>query len=436
MTDTAATAATMDIVPGAGDVAAETPQHPGVEFTGLRTPLFNLLVKNALLTLFTLGIYRFWARTKVRQYFWNNVKLGGQPFEYLGTGGELFKGFLVVLVILVPLGFVYGLLETLLAGGNPAAVIWLNVAFYAVIGLLIQVAVYRMWRYRLSRTAWRGVRFGLDGSTVAYVRRSVIWGLATLASLGIAVPYARRALMGYRVNNMRFGDRPFSFDDRTPIRPILVPWLVLIGLVIAIFLVPLGIAASSLTPEQLEALRLGGTVNLGGGKLSAHMGLTVLGMPLILLAVVWYRVKEAHVFAGATKFESAEFRSQLRQNSVLWAGFLTVLAFIGFVVALGIFAPFAWGFSDAVVKALFASGLDAQTAGFVSTIGLSIVGLVVFLVFSSIMTTLIFQVMVTRRFCRTLSVSDPRAFDGVAQSADTGPRRGEGLADAFDVGAF
>jgi|TARA_B110000444_G_scaffold5549_1_gene5147 hypothetical protein len=36
--------------------------------------------------------------------------------EYLGTGGELFVGFLIAIVILVPFGAVYSLLQFLMVG--------------------------------------------------------------------------------------------------------------------------------------------------------------------------------------------------------------------------------------------------------------------------------------------------------------------------------
>ena len=39
--------------------------------------LFGLLLKNALLTVITLGFYRFWAKTRLRRYFWSGVHING-----------------------------------------------------------------------------------------------------------------------------------------------------------------------------------------------------------------------------------------------------------------------------------------------------------------------------------------------------------------------
>ncbi|MCH7693127.1 MAG: DUF898 family protein, partial [Proteobacteria bacterium] len=92
----------------------ERRQSPGsagaagpVEFTGRRGPLFKLLVKNAIFKLLTLWIYRFWAKTWIRRYFWNNIRIDGDPLEYTGLPSELFIGFLIILGILVPVGMAF-----------------------------------------------------------------------------------------------------------------------------------------------------------------------------------------------------------------------------------------------------------------------------------------------------------------------------------------
>jgi hypothetical protein len=143
-------------------------QHPPLLFDGPRRPLFWLLLRNFLLTIVTLGIYRFWAKTRVRKFFWQRTKLLDEPLEYLGTGGELFVGFLIAIVVLVPFGAVYSLLQFLMVGMEGALPIIIQVVYYTIIAFLIPVAIYRMRRYRLTRTAWRGVRFGLDGSALRY----------------------------------------------------------------------------------------------------------------------------------------------------------------------------------------------------------------------------------------------------------------------------
>src|SRR5689334_24469331 len=63
--------------------------------------LFVLWIKVLLLGIVTLGIYsRFWGKTRFRRYFWNHTSLLDERFEYDGTGGELFRRFLLAIFVL------------------------------------------------------------------------------------------------------------------------------------------------------------------------------------------------------------------------------------------------------------------------------------------------------------------------------------------------
>ena len=62
--------------------------------------LFFLVFKTGLLTILTLGIYRFWQTTRIRQYLWGSTSANDSALEYTGTGLEKFIGFLIALVIL------------------------------------------------------------------------------------------------------------------------------------------------------------------------------------------------------------------------------------------------------------------------------------------------------------------------------------------------
>ncbi len=98
-------------------------QRPGgsdaIEFRGERKPLAGIIVKNTLLTIITFSIYRFWARTNIRKYYWSNTLLLGDRLEYTGRGGELFVGFLIVMAILVPVSIVYQIIEVFLLTRYP-----------------------------------------------------------------------------------------------------------------------------------------------------------------------------------------------------------------------------------------------------------------------------------------------------------------------------
>src|SRR4051794_33119066 len=68
-------------------------------YEGRLGEIYGIFIVNLLLSIVTLGFYRFWGKTRMRRYVWSRVSLSGDPFEYTGTGGELFVGFLIVMVL-------------------------------------------------------------------------------------------------------------------------------------------------------------------------------------------------------------------------------------------------------------------------------------------------------------------------------------------------
>ena len=141
-------------------------------FDGRRGALGALMLRNLLFSILTLGIYRFWGRTHVRRFVWRHTALLDDALEYLGTGGELFIGFLIAVAVLLPVFAAYSLLQFLFADDPGHALLVLEALYYLVLFFLIQIAIHRMRRYRLTRTAWRGVRFGLGGSSFTSMRAS------------------------------------------------------------------------------------------------------------------------------------------------------------------------------------------------------------------------------------------------------------------------
>src|SRR5690606_38318593 len=123
-----------------------------------------------LLGLITLGIYRFWGKTRMRRYLWSHMAYDGDRFEYTGTGGELFKGFLIVAVILVLLTLVNTgaqfAIEIQVRDPAVATILFsaMTITFYVMLFFLIFVGRYTALRYRLTRTRWRAIRGGLAGS--------------------------------------------------------------------------------------------------------------------------------------------------------------------------------------------------------------------------------------------------------------------------------
>ncbi|MCY4396908.1 MAG: DUF898 family protein, partial [Rhodospirillaceae bacterium] len=79
------------------DESSATPVWPPIHrltHDGRSGELFVIFLVNLALSILTLGIYRFWGRTRIRRYVWSQTSLLGEPLEYTGRGIELFLGFL------------------------------------------------------------------------------------------------------------------------------------------------------------------------------------------------------------------------------------------------------------------------------------------------------------------------------------------------------
>ncbi len=193
---------------------------------GAAGELFKIYVVNILLTLVTLGIYRFWAKTRVRRYLWGQTSFLDDRIEYTGTGKELFLGFLLVSAFLV-VAIVIVRIVLVLAGADSALAAVLKLLLFAGIVGLVGIAKFRARRYRLSRTLWRGIRGAQTGSSLAYGARYLGYALLTGLTLGFYWPYMSTKLTAYKLTNTRFGNRPFHFDGvgRDLLKRFAVAWL-------------------------------------------------------------------------------------------------------------------------------------------------------------------------------------------------------------------
>ena len=180
-----------------------------VGFHGTGGGLFKIMLINWLLTIVTLSIYYFWGKTKVRRYIWEQSSFAGDRFYYHGTGGELFKGAVV-----------FGLILTIInvgifAIGNafgPQAEMIAQVGSSYLILFLLPVIMVGAFRYRLSRTAWRGIRFSFRGK-----RKSALWlyikgYILTLLTLGLYWPYFMVLKQKFWRSNGYFGSQAFQYN--------------------------------------------------------------------------------------------------------------------------------------------------------------------------------------------------------------------------------
>jgi uncharacterized membrane protein YjgN (DUF898 family) len=177
-----------------------------IAFTGERGDFSRLVRRGALLELVTAGFYRFWLSTDIRR------GCGPTP-RSMATRWNIpappkSSCFLFALAILVPVYLVYFLIGIEAERAKAFASIPLILFFYA----FGQFAIFRARRYRATRTIWRGVRFWMSGSGWAYSWRACLWGLFTLLTLGLMLPWRESALERYKMRHLHYGDMPARFE--------------------------------------------------------------------------------------------------------------------------------------------------------------------------------------------------------------------------------
>lgn len=205
--------------PPTAPVAPPPPKPPvRLLYDGRLGELYVIYLRSLLLTLLTLGWYRFWGRTSVRRYLWSHFSAFGDRFEYRGLGLELFLGFLLAVgSLLVFEGIVLGVVWWAWGDELPAEIGMTDIMTWALIIValpLLPVAQYAGWRYRLTRTAWRGIRTGLKGSSWTYGGKAIGWGMLNAMCMNLLTPMRDVSLNGYRTRHMTFGNLNFGFAGR------------------------------------------------------------------------------------------------------------------------------------------------------------------------------------------------------------------------------
>ena len=127
-----------------------------LSFYGQGGSLFGIHIVNILLAIITLGIYYFWGKVRVRNYMHSQTEFEGDRFAYQGTGKELFFGWLKAMVFLIVIGGLsFGI--QLFGKSFTSQIIGTLILYVGILFLFFPVAIVGAWRFRLSRTSWRGV---------------------------------------------------------------------------------------------------------------------------------------------------------------------------------------------------------------------------------------------------------------------------------------
>ncbi len=412
-----------------GEISQPNPDM-AVDYRGAAGRLFGIAFGSAILTLLTLGIYRFWMKAKLRRYYWASIQPGGIPLEYTGTGLEKLLGFLIAVVILaVYLGiFNLGLSFVGLAffQGNPLA---LNLSFLAVVPL-IYYARYRSRAYILSRTRWRGLRFGLEPDAWRYTLSAIGHTLLTIVTLGVLFPRQRFKMEKFVTDRTWYGSLRMRQDGKWTMN--LKPWL----LVIAMLIVTAGAYGLLIARMIAMGRQMANPGQIFLLTLLVFTGYLLAGFAYIYFSVVSFRNMANHKVLG----ESIRFTSKIRTGKVtgiyvlggLGIGFSTVIIAMIVTVAASLVI---YGLDLPLQAFDMANVQDLSTAAQWTAFGILGAGyLVVLLLVGVLAQVFIFQ-PILRHYATELVVHNLAELETAAQRAHDSSVDAGGFADALDVGA-
>ncbi|OUD34873.1 YjgN family protein [Flavobacterium sp. FPG59] len=177
-----------------------------LDFKGEGKAFFGIVIVNWLLTIVTLGIYYPWAKAKTLQFMFGQTTLNDDAFAFHGTGKEMFKGFIKVIIIFAIL---FGILSLFIYLDLPSVGL---ISFYLIVIAIMPLAIHGSYKYRMSRTSWRGVRFGYRGDRNEFVKLFFKWIFYTVITLGIYSSWFKMNLRSYVLSNIRFGDAEMNYD--------------------------------------------------------------------------------------------------------------------------------------------------------------------------------------------------------------------------------
>jgi uncharacterized membrane protein YjgN (DUF898 family) len=249
-------------------------------FHGSGGTLLGIHVVNVLLVLVTLGVYYFWAKTRVRRYVFSETEFAADRFAYHGTGRELLLGFLkAILVFLPPVILLREIRDWPGLDVNVKGVAaFLGTVLYFV---FVPVAMVGARRYRLSRTSWRGIRFSFRGRALRFILLFIKGAFLTGLTFGLYYPFFLTERQAFMVSHSYFGNERFEFNGR------------------------------------------------GRDLLGNYLLAVLLTLPTLGICWFWFVARKRRFFWNHTSFGAARFRSSLTGGALLGLYLINGLLLLG-----------------------------------------------------------------------------------------------------------
>lgn len=278
--------------------------------------LLGIYLRNVVLTLLTLGIYRFWAKVRTRRFHYQHTSFaagfpiappegfepveGSAPetelvegrFDYHATGKEKFIGFLKGMVILGPVlvGLFFLDENVTEANGPEFSGMALAYGMFFVLYLLRPLILVGSQRFNLARTSWNNLRMRFTGKVgdayKLYARDLPL----ILLTFGIYWNWHVVRVRAFRMKHTKLGEAGFSFHG---------------------------------TGRELFGINVLGTM-------LTYMTLGLYGP--------WYFARRHQFWVNGTRFMGKRWKTDIsgkRVFGVAWTGFLAT------IVTFGIALPWA-----------------------------------------------------------------------------------------------
>lgn len=196
---------------------------PRVLLLGFSAPLFRYVGRAfgvACLNLLTLGLYKPYGLTRVRQALYPHVRIGRQALAYHGTAkglaGVTFYPSLAFLFLFIGTGILPFFLPLVWSGIIGVCQVLVLAAYYHYL-------FYANRRYERSQVGWRDLALTLRGSAWTYMWMAFGSQLIVLLSAGLLAPWRRALLARYEGNNLLVGRYPVVCTVR--VTPLLLWYL-------------------------------------------------------------------------------------------------------------------------------------------------------------------------------------------------------------------
>ena len=303
-------------------------------FTGTALQLFGVQFVNILLICLTLGIWIPWARVRKRRFFYSNTRILDDGLDYLASGFDIFKGWLVVTFVLV-------LFYALPLLGVPFLQEGLSLALLFV----YPWAINRSLRFNARNIAWRDVRFDFNGGYLASLWFFFLLPLIGILSLGLLMPLASKGMRDYVAARYTFGSAGFTSDAGLgsyygagfkTVLLFLILFVPVVALCMVVLAQPIALMLSGVTGLNDPALQ----IMLSDPTLSALLyAVPVILILLFMITGSYYQALTRNIMLDGLRLRGGiRFRSNM---SGLVLGWIVVSNLFLVVVSLGLLQPWA-----------------------------------------------------------------------------------------------